>query len=101
MNTDNDTSTAQAKKSSMKPTTAEWPMPGMAKFFWNRSPYASMIVRMRMVKPQNVNAWARPGTVHLRSRRWPTTSVASTSAFLPQRLSRSGAGLPEWTRRNR
>ena len=47
VNTDNDTSTAQAKKSSMKPTTAAWPMPGMAKFFWNRSPYASMIVRMQ------------------------------------------------------
>ena len=28
----------QAKKSSMKPTKAEWPMPGMAKFVWNRSP---------------------------------------------------------------
>ena len=40
---------------------AVWPISGMWKSRWNRQPYASMMVRNRMVKPQKVKAWARPG----------------------------------------
>ena len=39
-----------------------------------------MIVRSKMVKPQNVRKCAMPGTVHWSSLRWPRTSVASVSA---------------------
>ncbi len=49
-----------------------------------------------MVKPHMVKKWARPGTVHCRSLRWPATSVTSASAL---RLSgprvRAGSFLPE------
>ena len=34
-----------------------------------------------MVKPHMVKKWARPGTVHCRSLRWPATSVTSASAL--------------------
>src|SRR5579875_343839 len=60
-----------------------------------------MMVRSSTVKPQKVNAWARPGTVHLRSRRWPPTSVISTSARFAHFESRPGAGWPAVTRRPR
>ena len=50
------------------------------------------------MKPQNVSAWAMPGTVHWSSLRWPITSVASTLASRPGWLrtaaTRSGAGWP-------
>ena len=58
-----------------------------------------MIVSSRMVKPHMVKKWARPGTVHCRSLRWPATSTASASAlgtmlprvrlgsFFPERMS--------------
>ena len=67
MNAASDTSTATAKKSSMKPMTAVLPIRGMAKLRANRQPKASMMVRMRMVKPHMVKKWAMPGTVHWRS----------------------------------
>ena len=48
-----------------------------------------------MTKPQNVKKCARPGTDHLSSRVWPSTSSASLTtrpaAFLP----RPGAAVPE------
>jgi hypothetical protein len=40
-----------------------------------------------MVKPQNVTKWAAPGTDHLSSLRWPSTSAASA------RASRAGCAL--------
>ena len=58
-----------------------------------------MIVSSRIVKPHMVKKWARPGTVHCRSLRWPATSTASASAlgtmlprvrfgsFFPERMS--------------
>jgi len=58
-------------------------MPGMWKLTTNSEPYASMIVRSKMVKPHIVKKWARPGTVHLSSLRWPATSVTSASALRP------------------
>ena len=57
-----------------------------------------MMVSSRTMKPQKVNAWARPGTVHFSSLRWPITSAASTPASRPgcERTAaiRSGAGCP-------
>src|SRR5262245_3659755 len=57
-----------------------------------------MIVSSRTMKPQNVSAWATPGTVHWSSLRWPITSVASTPASRPgcprTAATRSGAGWP-------
>ena len=49
-----------------------------------------------MVKPHMVKKWARPGTVHCRSLRWPATSVTSASAFrlIGPRV-REGSGLPD------
>jgi len=73
-------STPTANRSSMNPMNAQWPMPGIAKLRLNRSPYASMIVSSRTMKPQNVSACATPGTVQRSSLRCPTTSVAWTSA---------------------
>ena len=93
------TSTAHAKKSSTEPTQSQVPMIGMWKYLSKRSPYASMIVSSRIVKPHMVKKWARPGTVHCRSLRWPATSTASASAlgtmlprvrlgsFFPERMS--------------
>ena len=55
-----------------------------------------MMVSSRMVKPHMVKKWARPGTVHCSSLRWPATSVASASALgtmLPR--VRSGSFFPE------
>ena len=49
------------------------PISGIAKSRWNRSPYASMIVKIRTMKPQNVAACAAPGTDHFSSLRCPTT----------------------------
>ena len=86
------TSTATAKKSSMKPSTGLWPNPQMAKFFLKRSPYASMIVKNRTVKPQNVKAWASPGTVQRKSFFCPPTSTSSASARTRRLRTRSGAG---------
>ena len=88
--------TAQAKKSSTKPTQSQVPMPGMWKYLLKRSPYASMIVRSKIVKPHMVKKWARPGTVHCRSLRCPATSVTSASALrLMGPRVREGSGLPE------
>ena len=49
-----------------------------------------------MVKPHMVKKWARPGTVHCRSLRWPATSVTSASALrlIGPRV-RAGSVLPE------
>ncbi len=58
-----------------------------------------MIVSSRIVKPHMVKKWARPGTVHCRSLRWPATSTVSAStlgrmlprvrfgSFFPERMS--------------
>ncbi len=90
------TRTAQAKKSSTKPTQSQVPMPGMWKYLSKRSPYASMMVSNRMVKPHMVKKWASPGTVHCSSLRCPATSVTSASALrLMGPRVREGSGLPE------
>jgi hypothetical protein len=81
------TSTATANRSSRKPIQAQCPIPGMANVRRNRSPYASMMVRTRMMNPQNVRKWATPGTDHFSSLRCPKTSLACTSA------SRAGCSL--------
>ena len=49
-------------------------MHGIAKSRLNSAPKASMIVRPRMMKPQNVKKWARPGPFHFSSLAWPKTS---------------------------
>ena len=66
-----------------------------------------MIVSSRMVKPHMVKKWARPGTVHCRSLRWPATSTVSAStlrlmgprdrlgSFFPERMSLDS----QWKRR--
>ena len=55
-----------------------------------------MMVSSRMVKPHMVKKWARPGTVHCRSLRWPATSTASASALgLMRPRVRSGSFFPE------
>jgi hypothetical protein len=66
-----------------------------------------MIVSSRMVKPHMVKKWARPGTVHCRSLRWPATSTVSAStlrlmgprarfgSFFPDRMSLDS----QWNRR--
>jgi len=91
-------STPTANKSSPKPIQAQCPMPGMANVRENRSPYASMSVRIRTMKPQNVAACAAPGTVHLSSLRCPITSAAWDSMSRPgcsrTAATRSGAGWP-------
>ena len=60
-----------------------------------------------MVKPHMVKKWARPGTVHCRSLRWPATSTVSAStlrlmgprtrfgSFFPERMSLDS----QWNRR--
>ena len=57
-----------------------------------------MIVKIKMMKPQNVTKCASPGTVHFSSFRCPNTSLACTSASragcLRVNTSRSGAGCP-------
>ena len=57
-----------------------------------------MMVSSKTMKPQNVSAWATPGTVHFSSLRWPITSVACTSASRAgcwrTAATRSGAGWP-------
>ena len=66
-----------------------------------------MIVSSRMVKPHMVKKWARPGTVHCSSLRWPATSTTSASALrLMGPRVREGSGFPErmsrdsqWNRR--
>ncbi len=73
-------------------------MPGIANVRLNRSPYDSMIVRIRMMKPQNVAKCAIPGTVHFSSFRCPNTSTTwdrtSPAGFSRTIASRSGAGWP-------
>src|ERR1700722_4698100 len=66
-----------------------------------------MIVSNRMVKPHMVKKWARPGTVHCSSLRWPATSTVSAStlrlmgprerlgSFFPERMSLDS----QWKRR--
>ena len=59
------------------------------------------MVNRRMVKPQKVKTWARPGTVHWRSLRWPPTSTSSASARLGTSRKRFGvADSPDEMRRN-
>ena len=59
-----------------------------------------MMVRSRIVKPQKVNAWAKPGTVHCRSFFWPPTSTSSAWTRLGTSLKREGtAGWPAEMRR--
>ena len=92
------TSTATANRSSMNPMNAQCPIHGMENVRENRSPYDSMIVSSKTVKPQNVRACAMPGTVHFSSLRCPITSVVSVATSLPtcSRTAsiRSGAGCP-------
>ena len=91
-------STPTENRSSRNPIAAQWPIPGIANVRENRSPYASMIVSSSTMKPQNVAAWAAPGTDHFSSLRCPTTSVSWVSASRPgcdrAYSSRSGAGWP-------
>ena len=91
-------STPTANRSSMNPMAAQCPMPGMAKSRLKSAPYASMIVSSRTMNPQNVAAWAAPGTVHFSSLRCPITSVSWVSASRRgcdrAYASRSGAGWP-------
>ena len=91
-------STATANRSSIKPMNAQCPMPGIANVRLNRSPYDSMIVSSKTVKPQNVRACATPGTVHFSSLRCPITSMASVATSRPgcprTAAIRSGAGCP-------
>ena len=82
--------TATAKKSSMKPMTAVLPMRGRAKLRANRAPKASMIVRIRMVKPHMVKKWAMPGTVHWSSFFCPATSTSSALTRAGMSLTRLG-----------
>ncbi len=92
-------STPTANRSSIKPMTAQWPIPGIANVRENRSPYASMIVSSSTMKPQNVAAWAAPGTDHFSSLRCPNTSVScvlvSVAACVLAYSRRSGAGWPD------
>ena len=67
------TSTATANRSSMKPTQAQVPISTIAKCLLNSAPYASMIVRIKTMKPQKVSACAMPGTDHMSSLRCPIT----------------------------
>ena len=60
-NVASDTSTATAKKSSRNPMASHRPMIGMWKSRWKRQPNASMMVRIRIVKPHMVKKWAVPG----------------------------------------
>ena len=54
-----------------------------------------MMVRNRMVKPQKVKAWARPGTVHCSNFFCPPTSTSSALTRLGRSLKRLGtAGWP-------
>ena len=85
-------STATANRSSRKPTHAQCPIPGIANVLLKRSPYDSMRVRIRMMKPQNVRKCAVPGTDHCNSLRCPSTSVTSVPA------SRAGCSLTAWIR---
>ena len=91
-------STATANRSSRNPITSQCPTHGRENARENRSPYDSMIVSSKNVKPQNVSACATPGTVHFSSLRCPTTSVVSTAASRPgcsrTAATRSGAGCP-------
>jgi hypothetical protein len=88
--------TPTANRSSMNPSAADCPIPGMENVRENRAPYASIIVSSSTMKPQNTAACAAPGMLHFSSFRCPTTSVSCTSASRPGcRLaysSRSGAG---------
>ena len=92
------TRTATANRSSMKPTHAHVPISGMAKCLLNSAPYASMMVRIKTMKPQKVSACATPGTVHWSSLRCPITWVTCVSApsagCSRSACTRSGAGWP-------
>ena len=93
--TSSESTTATAKKSSRKPMTGGVADRGMWKSRWNRQPKASMMVRNRMVKPQKVKAWARPGTVHCSSFFCPPTSTSSALTRFGRSLNRDGtAGCP-------
>ena len=86
------TSTITANKSSTKATHDQFFRTGIANVRENKAPYASRIVRPRMMKPQNVKKWARPGTVHFNSLRWPATSTSSASTRRAGWSNRSAAG---------
>ncbi len=77
---------------------AQCPIHGRENVRSNRSPYDSMIVSSKIVKPQNVRKCAVPGTVHFSSLRCPSTSVVSTPRSVPgcarTVATRSGAGCP-------
>ncbi len=77
------TRTRTANRSSRKRTIGQVPMIGNAKPAKNSSPNASTTVRVRIRKPKNTNTCAMPGTVHLSSFLWPSTSVASTCTRAP------------------
>jgi len=72
------------------------PMIGMWKSRWKSAPNASMMVRIRMVKPHMVKKWAVPGTDHCSSFFWPATSTSSAFRRFGTSLARLGtAGCPE------
>ena len=52
------------------------------------------MVNIKMVKPQKVKAWAKPGTVQRRSLRWPPTSDSSAHARARNPVNRFGSGRP-------
>ena len=84
--------TSTPKRSSRKPTIAQRPTIGTAKSGMNSAPKASRIVSPSTRKPQKANTCAMPGTVHLRSFFWPSTSVASAPTALSTFCGRSTAG---------
>ena len=77
-------STPTLNRSSMKPMAGQCPIQMIANFRLNRSPYASMIVSSKTMKPQKVRACATPGTDHLSSLRCPITSVACVDRSRPR-----------------
>ena len=74
-NTISPSSTATPKKSSRNPSARVCPISGIAKSASNSAPNASMIVNVRIRKPQNTKKCAMPGTFHFSSRACPKTST--------------------------
>ena len=93
--------TRMANRSSMNRTTCQVPKTGIEKFSMTSSPNAVTTVMPRIRKPQKAKTCAMPGTVHLSSFRWPSTSVASASTRLGASDVRPTAGLPTRARDTR
>ncbi len=70
-------------------------MSGMWKSRWNNAPKPSMIVAVRIRKPQKTAKCAAPGTLHFSSLRCPATSVTTAPRRSPTWLRRPGStGCP-------